>query len=135
MQLEYIMKLQQLVETAKFTQSQAHGLFWDSEIRVKVFHLPECINDTRKYDIECSENEYNRDENVSIKSTCSDTIDCGDILRFFDQFEAAQYTIIVTITNPGINYTYNNIPLVTLSLPTPIDSAVIDCINNNNNII
>ena len=44
-------------------------------------------------------------------------------------------TIIVTITNPGINYTYNNIPLVTLSLPTPIDSAVIDCINNNNNNI
>ena len=97
MQLEYIMKLQHQFETAKFTQSQSHGLFWDSEIRVKVFHLPECINDTRKYDIECSENEYNHDENVSIKSTCSDTIDCGDILRFFDQFEAAQYTNIVTI--------------------------------------
>ena len=101
MQLEYIMKQQQqqlVVEPTKFTQSQSHGLFWDSEIRVKVFHLPECINDTRKYDIECGENGYNPSENVSIKATCSDTIDCGDILRFFsNQFEDAKYTNIVTI--------------------------------------
>ena len=96
MQLEYIMKQQQqqlVVEPTKFTQSQSHGLFWDSEIRVKVFHLPECINDTRKYDIECGENGYNPSENVSIKATCSDTIDCGDILRFFsNQFEDEKYT-------------------------------------------
>ena len=31
-----------------FTQSQAHGLFWDSEIREKVFELPKCKNDTKR---------------------------------------------------------------------------------------
>ena len=32
-----------------FTQSQSHGLFWDSEIRQRVFGLPECKNDTKKF--------------------------------------------------------------------------------------
>ena len=84
--------------TNKFRQSQSHGLFWDSEIRVKVFGLPECINDTRKYDIECQENQFQPNENVSIKTSGSDTIDCGDILRFFgNQFADGLYTNIVTL--------------------------------------
>jgi len=88
----------QSISTNKFRQSQSHGLIWDSEIRVKVFGLPECINDTRKYDIECQENPFQPNENVSIKTSCSDTIDCGDILRFFNnQFTDGIYTNIIII--------------------------------------
>jgi hypothetical protein len=80
----------------KFSQSQSHGLFWDNEIRTKVFKLNDCINDTKKYDIDYFENIYNKDENVSIKTTCGDSIDCGDILRFYEgNLEKKSYTIIL----------------------------------------
>ena len=69
----------------EFTQSQAHGLFWDSEIRQKVFDLPECKNDTKKFDIDCVNNKYNPNENISIKTSGNKNIDCGDILRFYDR--------------------------------------------------
>jgi len=82
----------------KFTQSQSHGLVWDSEIREKVFGLPQCINDTKKYDIDCSDNKYCPDENVSIKTTCSTNIDCGDIIRFYNNdFTENKYTNIIII--------------------------------------
>jgi len=68
-----------------FTQSQSHGLFWDSEIRQKVFGLPECKNDTKKFDICCEENTLNSNENISIKTSGNNNIDCGDILRFYDR--------------------------------------------------
>lgn len=78
-----------------FTQSQAHGLFWDNEIREKVFELPSCKNDTTKYDICCSDNKYDSNENVSIKTTKSSNIDCGDILRFYNGDFTNKYTIIL----------------------------------------
>jgi len=78
-----------------FTQSQAHGLFWDNEIREKVFELPKCKNDTKKYDICCEENKYNHSENVSIKTSSNNNIDCGDILRFFNGDFDNNYTIIL----------------------------------------
>jgi len=82
----------------KFTQSQSHGLVWDSEIREKVFGLPQCINDTKKYDVDCSDNKYCPDENVSIKTTCSANIDCGDIIRFYNNdFTENKYTNIIII--------------------------------------
>ena len=71
-----------LTDIENFTQSQAHGLFWDNEIRVKVFQLPQCKNDTKKYDIEASENRFDSEENVSIKTSSNNNIDCGDICRF-----------------------------------------------------
>lgn len=77
-----------------FTQSQSHGLFWDSEIRQKVFDLPECKNDTKKFDISCNENKLNSNENISIKTSGNNNIDCGDILRFYDR-DHADITIIV----------------------------------------
>jgi len=82
----------------KITQSQSHGLVWDSEIREKVFGLPQCINDTKKYDVDCSDNKYCPDENVSIKTTCSTNIDCGDIIRFYNNdFTENKYTNIIII--------------------------------------
>jgi hypothetical protein len=78
-----------------FTQSQAHGLFWDSEIRVKCFDLPECKNDTAKYDVCCENNKFDQDENISIKTSCNNNIDCGDILRFYSGDFDKKYTIIL----------------------------------------
>lgn len=79
-----------------FTQSQGHGLFWDNEIREKVFKLPSCKNDTRKFDIEAIENIFNSVENISIKTSGNNNIDCGDILRFYDENNFNNfYTIIL----------------------------------------
>jgi len=80
-----------------FTQSQAHGLFWDSEIRVKCFGLPECKNDTTKYDVCCENNKFDPLENISIKTSGNNNIDCGDILRFYsgDFDNDKKYTIIL----------------------------------------
>lgn len=79
----------------QFTQSQGHGLFWDNEIRQKVFNLPPCKNDTVKYDICCSDNIFNPTENISIKTSCNNNIDCGDIIRFFNGDFTNKYTIIL----------------------------------------
>ena len=78
-----------------FTQSQAHGLFWDSEIRKKVFNLPECKNDTQKFDVLCNNNIFNTKENISIKTSGNKNIDCGDILRFYDRDESDITIILV----------------------------------------
>jgi hypothetical protein len=78
----------------EFKQSQAHGLFWDNEIRVG-FGLPACINDTTKYDIPCEQNKFNCIENISIKTSGNNNIDCGDILRFYDLDTTKKLTIIL----------------------------------------
>lgn len=86
---------QKLKLKSTFTQSQSHGLFWDNEIRVKVFELNECVNDTKKYDIDHFENKFDPDENVSIKTSSNNNIDCSDILRFFNGDFSKKYTIIL----------------------------------------
>jgi hypothetical protein len=78
-----------------FTQSQSHGLFWDNEIRVNVFGLNDCVNDTKKYDIDHFENKFDPNENISIKSSSNNNIDCSDILRFFNGDFSKKYTIIL----------------------------------------
>lgn len=65
----------------EFTQSQGHGLYWDSEIRESVFKLSPCKNDTKKYDIENTENTFNSNENVSIKTSSSNGFGGGDCLK------------------------------------------------------
>jgi len=87
--------MEEPIDIKNFTQSQSHGLFWDSEIRVKCFGLPKCINDTTKYDISCENNKFNPDENISIKTSSNNNIDCGDILRFYSGDFDKKYTIIL----------------------------------------
>jgi hypothetical protein len=77
-------------------ESQAHGLIWEDIILDKVFGLGKNNNYTAKFDIECSKNKYNSNENISIKTTSSNTIDCGDILRFFSRSKE-DITIIVIV--------------------------------------
>ncbi len=80
----------------EFSQSQSHGLIWENEIKTKVFLLPPSKNDTKKYDIECHENIFNPNENISIKTSGNNNIDCGDILRFYDDSNFNnKYTIIL----------------------------------------
>lgn len=84
------------MDISAFTQSQSHGLFWDNEIRERVFGLNNtCKNDTKKYDIDRHENRFDNQENVSIKVSGNGNIDCGDILRFFHGDFSNRYTIIL----------------------------------------
>jgi hypothetical protein len=83
------------VTMEQFTQSQSHGLIYDNMIRVNVFKLPPCKNDTKKYDVCCSENIFDNEENISIKTSGNKNIDCGDILRFYDLEEGKKVTIIL----------------------------------------
>lgn len=92
------------VTIQNFTQSQSHGLYWDNEIRVKVFGLDQCINDTKKYDIDACENKFDPTENVSIKTSSNNNIDCGDILRFFNGDFSKKYTIILIRYTQKDNY-------------------------------
>lgn len=76
-------------------QSQKHGFLFENEIRCKVFKLDPVSNDTRKHDIDNTENIYNSNENISIKITGSNNIDCGDILRFYNLDNNKKTTIIL----------------------------------------
>ena len=68
---------------------------FEIEIREKVFELPKCKNDTKKYDICSEENKFNSLENISIKTSSNNNIDCGDILRFYNGNFINKYTIIL----------------------------------------
>ena len=77
-------------------QSQKHGFTLENYVRTNVFNLPEKKNDTNIHDIPKEKNRFNPNENCSIKTTGSDTICCGDILRLHGyNFEEEQNRIIV----------------------------------------
>jgi len=76
-------------------QSQNHGFHFENEIKSKVFHLNPNVNDTKKYDIECSQNTLNPNENISIKLTSGPNIDCGDIIRFYSYDFQHKNTMII----------------------------------------
>ncbi len=76
-------------------QSQNHGFKFEGMVREKVFDLPPNSNDTNIHDIPCRENKFNPNENVSIKTTGSKTICCGDILRFYNYDFTKLNTMIV----------------------------------------
>tara|TARA_B100000497_G_scaffold39462_1_gene46107 strand:- start:983 stop:1717 length:735 start_codon:yes stop_codon:yes gene_type:complete len=82
-------------------QSQKHGFVIENEIKSKVFDLPKEKNNTKIHDIPKEDNKFNDQENISIKSTKSNNIDCGDILRFFNYNFTDINTIII------LNYEQN----------------------------
>ena len=87
-----------------FGQSQGHGLFWDSQIRVRVFGLEPCINDTKKYDIESFENRIDQNENVSLKTLGAKNIGFGDLIRFYEADFSKKYTLILVRYKQSGNY-------------------------------
>ena len=86
----------------EYTQSQAHGYIWEDDIRVKVFKCEKKNNNIDKYDIPCKENIYDKNENISIKTSKNFDIYCSDILRFFNYDFDKNNTIIF------INYKQND---------------------------
>ena len=66
-----------------YTQSQGHGFQWQNDILQKVFNIPIVKNDREKYDVPCINNKFDNEENISIKVSKTNTIDCGDIERFY----------------------------------------------------
>ncbi len=75
-------------------QSQRHGFTFENSIRRWVFNLPSESNNTATHDIPKSSNHWNPKENCSIKSSGSNTICCGDILRFYNYDFTDKNTII-----------------------------------------
>lgn len=80
-------------------QSQKHGFTIENEIREKVFELKKKDNDTNKHDISKENNKFDSNENISIKSTKSNNIDCGDIKRFYNYNFLEKNTMIVVKYN------------------------------------
>ena len=75
-------------------QSQKHGFTFENEIRTTIFGLSTEPNNTSIHDISYDTNTLNPIENISIKTTGSKTICCGDILRFYKYDFSKQNTII-----------------------------------------
>ena len=71
-------------------QSQQHGFIIENYIR-KNLNQPEEKNNTNIHDIELE------NENISVKSSGSNGIDCGDILRLYNYDFKKKHTIIVII--------------------------------------
>ena len=78
-----------------YNQSQNHGFIWENNIRKNIFGLNIDNNNTNIHDISFSENKLNNNENISIKTTSSNTICCGDLLRFYSYDFSKQNTIIL----------------------------------------
>lgn len=76
-------------------QSQESGFKFENLIKSYIFNLPEDINNTDLHDIPKEKNIFNKDENISIKSTLSNTIYCGDIINFYNYNFDEKNTIIL----------------------------------------
>lgn len=77
--------------------SQFHGFTWENQIKNKVFKLQPEKNNTDKYDIPKDKNNLDKTENISIKTTGSDCICCGDIIQFYNYNFKDKNTIIVVV--------------------------------------
>jgi hypothetical protein len=80
-------------------RSQEFGFIIENVVRTSVFDLPEKINDTKHYDIPCQENKFDTTENISIKTSGSNTICLGDCLRIFN----SQQTTLILIMYKQLN--------------------------------
>jgi hypothetical protein len=87
--------LQNCVSTIAMVQSQSAGFIFENIVREKVFELPVEPNNTEIHDISSELNRFDTSENVSIKTTGSNSIDCADILRIYDYDHSEKNTIIV----------------------------------------
>lgn len=77
-------------------RSQEHGFIIEKEIKEKIFNYYDNIyNNTDIHDIPFNKNIMNKNENISIKTTKSNTIDFGDIFRMFNYDFTKINTIIV----------------------------------------
>lgn len=83
------------MEQSKEGQSQKHGFDFENSIRKNVFKLEHESNDTNIHDIPKHLNIINNNENCSIKTTGSNLICCGDVLRFYNYDFNEKNTIIV----------------------------------------
>ena len=67
------------------SESQGHGKAFEIEIQKKCFEMTDEMLNTYthvdKYDIREEHNKINK-QNESIKASCNNIIDCGDIIRF-----------------------------------------------------
>lgn len=71
------------VDITTNTQSQNHGFTVENSVRLNVFGLLPEKNNTDTHDIPKEKNKYNKNENISIKTTGSSTIFCSDLKRFY----------------------------------------------------
>lgn len=75
--------------------SQKHGFDMENQVRTKVFGLQPSKNDTNTHDIPHHLNKFDGNENVSIKMTGNNNVDCGDIIRFHGYDFAQQNTLLI----------------------------------------
>jgi hypothetical protein len=91
-------------------QSQKHGFLWENSVRTNVFKLSQHNNDTNIHDIPHYKNTLNPNENISIKTTNSNTICCADILRFYN-YDFNKINTIIVIKYKQSN-DYKNIQII-----------------------
>jgi hypothetical protein len=82
-------------------ENQQHGFLWESEIKTKVFGLIGPDPYTAVHDVDRSRNSLNSNENVSIKTTGSETLCMGDALRVFCYEEGVEHTCIAIRYDQG----------------------------------
>jgi len=82
------------------TESQGHGKSWERAVSTSIFKITETemcdYTHTDKYDIKGKHNRRAEclGKNVSIKTTQSGSIDCGDIMRFLGSTNVIMVCII-----------------------------------------
>lgn len=64
----------------KTNESQGHGKAWEIDIQKKIYLIDKKYDNTQKYDIPKEDNNLHK-KNVSIKTSCSMSIDMADIMR------------------------------------------------------
>tara|TARA_Y100000389_G_scaffold171916_2_gene179914 strand:- start:4310 stop:4930 length:621 start_codon:yes stop_codon:yes gene_type:complete len=74
---------------------QNHGFKWENDIKENVFDINIKYKNTSIFDIYSKDNKYNKNENVSVKTSSSDSINCSDILRFYDYKDYEKITMII----------------------------------------
>ena len=80
--------------TLENNMSQGHGIIWENEVH-KIFDKEYVYNNREKYDIVLPDKDGNNGENISIKVTGGNNIDCGDIERFYNYDFTKKCTIMV----------------------------------------